>query len=344
MSYSLNQSPLLSILVSDAEVARLFSAEADIAACVSFEVALAAVQAEFGIVPTATAKAIALALADYEPKPAKFAAALARDGVLVPSLVAALRKLLPTTHAVHLHHGATSQDVVDTSLMLRASVAAEKVEESLIASLAQLRLLDQKFCGRKLMGHTRMQRAIEIKVSDKLAVWQAGLAAAQVTLKSLRFPLQLSGPVGTYKNQKLKRALANTLGLHHLTHSWQAERSPVLALGNACVQLSGICGKIGQDIALMAQNELSEVKLSGGGASSAMAHKQNPVKAEVLVSLARFNAVQISGLHHSMVHELERSGAAWTLEWVLLPQIIVTAATSARCAVELLSSIESLGN
>jgi 3-carboxy-cis,cis-muconate cycloisomerase len=72
----------------------------------------------------------------------------------------------------------------------------------------------------------------------------------------------------------------------------------------------------------MAQNEMAEIALAGGGASSAMAHKQNPVQAEVLVSLARFNAVQLSGLHQALVHEQERSGAAWTLEWLILPQML----------------------
>ena len=68
--------------------------------------------------------------------------------------------------------------------------------------------------------------------------------------------------------------------------------------------------------------EIGEIELSGAGGSSAMAHKQNPVLAEVLVTLARFNAVQVSGLHQALVHEQERSGAAWTLEWMILPQML----------------------
>ncbi len=99
---------------------------------------------------------------------------------------------------------------------------------------------------------------------------------------------------------------------------WQNQRARIAELAGLFSLISGSPGKIGQDIALLAQAG-DEIELAGGGGSSAMPHKQNPVAAEALVSLARFNAVQLSGIHQSLVHEQERSGAAWTLEWLLLP-------------------------
>ncbi|MBL4647044.1 MAG: 3-carboxy-cis,cis-muconate cycloisomerase, partial [Rhizobiales bacterium] len=90
-------------------------------------------------------------------------------------------------------------------------------------------------------------------------------------------------------------------------------------------------------------NEIAEISLDGGGGSSAMAHKKNPVKAEALVTLARFNAVQISAIHQSMVHEQERSGAAWTLEWMIMPQICVACGAALRTALTLVSEIKQLG-
>ena len=83
--------------------------------------------------------------------------------------------------------------------------------------------------------------------------------------------------------------------------------------------------------------------MSGGGKSSAMPHKQNPVLAELLVALARYNATQVSGMHHALIHEQERSGAAWTLEWMILPSMVATTTTALRSAGSLLGSIESLG-
>ena len=85
------------------------------------------------------------------------------------------------------------------------------------------------------------------------------------------------------------------------------------------------------------------IALSGGGGSSAMPHKQNPVHAESLVAIARFNATQVAGMHHALVHEQERSGAAWALEWMILPQMTVATGAALRLADELLGSIERIG-
>ena len=74
-----------------------------------------------------------------------------------------------------------------------------------------------------------------------------------------------------------------------------------------------------------------------------MAHKQNPVLAEVLVTLARFNAVQVSGLHHGLIHEQERSGAAWTLEWMILPQMLNATGTALVHAQSMLDAVKRIG-
>ena len=86
-----------------------------------------------------------------------------------------------------------------------------------------------------------------------------------------------------------------------------------------------------------------EIELKGGGGSSAMPHKQNPVAAETLVTLARFNATQLSGMHQALVHEQERSGSAWTLEWLILPQMAIAAAGALRLANTLVEQIETIG-
>ena len=108
--------------------------------------------------------------------------------------------------------------------------------------------------------------------------------------------------------------------------------------------VTGSLGKIGQDIALLAQNEIGDVTVAGAGRSSAMHHKQNPVLAEILVTLARFNATQISAMHHALVHEQERSGAAWTLEWMILPQMLNAAGTALVHAEALLGSVRRIGS
>ncbi len=93
----------------------------------------------------------------------------------------------------------------------------------------------------------------------------------------------------------------------------------------------------------MSQQGIGEIRLSGTGVSSAMPHKQNPVRAELLVTLAAFNATQLAGVHHSLIHEQERSGAAWALEWMVLPSMLTTTGRALNVAVELCASIGDLG-
>jgi 3-carboxy-cis,cis-muconate cycloisomerase len=113
---------------------------------------------------------------------------------------------------------------------------------------------------------------------------------------------------------------------------WHVERDALAEFAAWTSLVAGSLGKIGTDVAIMAQNEIGEVKLAEGGGSSAMPHKSNPVRAEALVALARFNAALLGAHHQALVHENERSGAAWTLEWLVLPQMVVAAAAGLRHA------------
>ena len=94
------------------------------------------------------------------------------------------------------------------------------------------------------------------------------------------------------------------------------------------------------DVALLAQSEVHAITLAHGGGSSAMAHKSNPVAAETLVALARFNAGLAGTLQQAMVHEYERSGAAWTLEWLTLPPMLETTGASLLTTQRLLEQIQ----
>ena len=141
------------------------------------------------------------------------------------------------------------------------------------------------------------------------------------------------------KGDLVAKFLAQKLDLG-LAPSWHSGRDPIVAFGSLLSLISGSLGKIGADVALLAQNEVGAITLAGGGGSSAMAHKSNPVKAEVLVSLARFNAGLAGALHQALVHENERSGAAWTLEWLVLPQMLAATGAGLRLAREMLGQME----
>ncbi|RWN32081.1 MAG: 3-carboxy-cis,cis-muconate cycloisomerase [Mesorhizobium sp.] len=342
--------PLLSALLGDEEAARHFSVEAEIEAMLAFEQALSQAEADNGIISKDAGAAIVAALGTFRPDTALLRAGVAKDGVMVPELVRQIRAAVGEPHGRKVHFGATSQDVIDTGLMLRLKPAAEHLCLLLTETILRLVSLQERFGSRALTGMTRMQKAIQIKVQDRVAAWQGPLQRHQEKLpeQSRRLlVVQFGGAAGTLeklgdKGKAVRAALAVRLGLGDAPQ-WQNQRDALADFAGWLSLLTGSLGKFGQDIALMAQDG-TEIKLSGGGGSSTMPHKQNPVKAEALVALARFNATQLAGLHHALVHEQERSGAAWTLEWLLLPQMVVATAASLRLAAELAAQVESLGH
>lgn len=349
MTASVFDHPFLSGLLGDEEIATFFSAEADIRAMLSFEAALAKAQAEHGIVSKDEAARIADVCGNFLPDVLALRRATATDGVVVPELIRQLRKAIGGDAAEKLHFAATSQDVIDTSLMLRLTWVCRLLCGRLDKLRAALEEINRTWGSNPLMAQTRMQAAIAITVSDRVITWSAPLASYEDRLERMAvvsFPLQFGGAAGTLeklgdKAGTVRAALAEHLGLADHPQ-WQSQRTTIADLAHILSLISGSLGKFGQDIALLAQAG-GEIELSGGGGSSAMPHKQNPVAAEALVSVARFNAVQLSGIHQSMVHEQERSGAAWTLEWMILPQMAIACGASLRLASTLVGQIKRLG-
>jgi 3-carboxy-cis,cis-muconate cycloisomerase len=346
MTTSAFDHPFLSGLLGDSEVGAYFSVEADVRAMLAFEAALAKAEATHGVIPADAAERISTICSEFAPDILSLRTATARDGVVVADLVRQLRDAVGGDLAKSVHVGATSQDVIDTSLMLRMKAVALVFSTRLSAVVDLFDQLDRSFGGDALMGRTRMQAAVPITVSDRVRAWSAPLRAYIDRLTEQRFPLQFGGAAGTLeklgdKAAEVRADLAQELGLAD-EQQWQSQREPVADFANLLSLISGSLGKFGQDIALLAQAG-EEIELAGGGGSSAMAHKQNPVAAEALVALARFNATQLAGIHQSLVHEQERSGAAWTLEWLILPQMVMATAASLRLAQELAANIRRIG-
>ncbi len=336
MSVSVFDHPWLSALLGDDEIAHHFRPEAELDAMMIVEAALARVQADLGIISADAGRSIAAALANYRPDPAALSAGTARDGVVVPEWVDQIRHVVGPRHARDVHFGATSQDIVDTALILRLKPILSALETRLTEMESRLTRFGQKIGARPLQAYTRMQPALPMTWADKIGAWRAPLSRHRDRLRELKprlLVVQFGGPAGTLdkfgdKGPALVAALAKALELGAPDAAWHSARDSIAELAGWLSLVTGSLGKIGQDVALLAQ--MGTVALAGGGRSSAMPHKNNPVAAEILVALARFNATQLSGVHHALVHEQERSGAAWTLEWMLLPQMVV--ATGAALA------------
>ncbi|MDI6025004.1 3-carboxy-cis,cis-muconate cycloisomerase [Corticibacterium sp. UT-5YL-CI-8] len=349
MSISAFEHPFLSGLAGDSEVAVLLGAQAEIDAMLAFETALAEVEAEHGVIPDAAALAIAATLTGFTADFDALKAGTARDGVVIPEFVKQMRSAVVAPHAEHVHFGATSQDVIDTALILRLKRVVALLDQRLASLEAGFESLSDRFGQSALMGHTRMQAAIPITVADRVESWRAPIARSRERLSHSAKHLlvvQFGGAAGTLeklgtKGPAVRASLAARLGLDDAPQ-WQSQRDRIADFANLLALITGSLGKFGQDVALLAQMG-GEIRLTGGGGSSAMPHKQNPVPAELLVTLARYNAVQLSGMHQAMVHEQERSGAAWTLEWLILPQMVMATGAATLAGLDLIESIASLG-
>ena len=338
--------PILSSLFGDAETARHFSVEAEVEAMLRFEAALALAQAEVGLIPDEAASRIAERCENFRADVASLAQAFARDGVVVPGLVKALRAHVGGDAAPYTHYRATSQDVVDSSLVLRLQPALAVFENRIAALISRLQMIVAQQGAVVLMGRTRMQRALPITVADKLRPWREPLVRDLqrfAELKPRLLVVQFGGAVGDRagldgKAEPMVEALARRLDLR-AGPCWHVERDAVGELAGWLSLTSATLGKIGADVCLMAQNEIGEVRLAESGGSSAMPHKANPVKAEALVAMARFNAALVAAVHQALPHENERSGASWSLEWLTLPQMMVATGAALKVALKLCAGL-----
>lgn len=346
---SVFEHPWLGGLFGDDEAAALWSPEAQLGHFRAFEAALARALEQSGQVPSGHGAAAATVIETADIDLQGLAQGTATDGLPIPNLVKQLRAAAGDYRAA-VHTGATSQDVMDTALSLTLKALTDILQLRLKDLDATLAGLTQSQGTNALMGRTRMQAALPITAGDRLASWRQPLATHIAALEGLRPQverLQLGGAVGTRRDfgeagPQIAAQIAKALGLHD-GPVWHTDRTGVAAYAGCLSLITGSLGKIGQDVALMAQQGIDEVTLAAGGGSSAMPHKSNPVLAELLVTLARFNATQLSGVHHALVHEQERSGAAWMLEWMILPQMSVTTARALSASQALCAQIRAVG-
>ncbi|MEM9279769.1 MAG: 3-carboxy-cis,cis-muconate cycloisomerase [Pseudomonadota bacterium] len=350
MSFTPYNAPLLSGLLGDMEIAAHFSVKADIAAMLKFESMLAKAQVETGLISEDHAKDIAATCDGFEPDMKALQQGSAQDGMAVPEFIQQLRGACDREVAASLHFGSTSQDVVDTSLTMRLVEVNRILQARLTGVTEELASLEKRYGERELMARTRMQAALPVNVADRLQQWHRPIKqhlASFGDIKSNLHVVQLGGPVGTLSKMRdngpeIRAKLAELLELNDPGEVWHTDRARLNAYCNWLCGLCGCLGKLGQDAALMAQNGIEEISFDDAGSSSAMAHKRNPIKAEMLVTIARFAATLNAGMQHNMIHEQERSGAAWTFEWLIIPQLCVATGASLRNADTLLKSITNI--
>jgi 3-carboxy-cis,cis-muconate cycloisomerase len=325
------------------------SDEAWFRALLEVEAALARAAAGLGLVPTTAADAVTAACADPGRLDLATVVAKAADaGNPVPPLVRVLRDAVGERDAVAVHVGATSQDILDTALMLLARNAISAVDEDLAAAAAAAAELAERHRDDVVMGRTLMQQALPTTVGLKAAGWLSGLDGARLRLAEVvaSLPVQYGGAVGTLAGGRgsgvaLRSALAVELGLADAPVAWHTVRLPIADLAGALGAAAGVVASVAVDIVLMAQSEVAEVAeiSESRGGSSAMPHKNNPVAAISARACARRAPGLVATLFAAMEQEHERAAGAWHSEWPTTTDLLTTVGSASSWLAESLASL-----
>lgn len=337
--------PLLAGIFARGPAAAAVSSGVLLGALLDVEAALAGAWGRAGVIPQEAADAIVTAC-----RPDGFdVAALGREAAFhaqpVVGLVRALREAVGPLHAEYVHRGATSQDILDTALMLIARRAMSALIDDLTAVAARAAELAQQHAGLPVLGRTLLQAAFPTTFGLKAAGWMAGVDGAIARLADLRdrgLAVQLGGPVGSLDAPDVVVSLASDLGLAAPSLPWHADRRRPAELAAALGVAAGTVAKIARDVTLLAQSEVGEVSeaSSGRGGSSSMPHKHNPVAAISALACAQRTPGIVATMLAAMVGEHERAAGAWQAEWETLTELIVLTGSAAAWVRDSLTGLQ----
>jgi 3-carboxy-cis,cis-muconate cycloisomerase len=319
-----------------------FAAPAFLRAMLAFERALAEAEAAEGVIPNASAVAIATACEridldiDELVREAKRSATLAVP--FVKALVAEV-SLVSKRAATHVHVAATSQDVLDTATALCLGTCLEEADRVLEATVRALARRAREHRATPMLGRTLMQPALPITAGLKIARWATALAQDRERIAQARargLAVQFGGPVGALeplgaKGPAVRRRMASQLGLADAP-AWHAHRNAWVDLLDRVGQGVLTSGKIARDVSLLAQPEVGEMLEAlpqpGVGASSSMPHKRNPVACVRALAAATRMPGLLATLHAAGIAENERALGGWQAELALVPEIASALGTS----------------
>src|SRR5690554_4480261 len=322
--------------------------EALVEAMLAFELALAEVQEARGAMPEGTCKTMRDLLSQHTFDLKRLAEGVASGGNAAIPFVKLGRAALPDALKRYWHMGATSQDVIDSALMLllkpRLAALDALLQRCRIAAIT----LMQRHAATVMVGRTLMQQALPITFGVKVAHWAIGLEQARRRLLQVELPVQFGGAVGIHSGWDelgldFMDALAKRLDLDSPVLPWHTDRLPIHALGTALDATMGAAEKLALDIALLTQTEVAEVSepaAPGMGESSSMPHKRNPVRCAMIRGAARQVHGLVSVLLNATAQPLERGLGEWHAEWAPLIDSLLLLEGALEQAAVLLEGLE----
>lgn len=327
-------SPVLGALYGTDAMRTIMSEMSFLQRMLDVEAALARAQARLGIVPPEAAATITeAARAERLDLPA-LAAATRNTGYPVVGLVKQLTALAGPDAGRWTHWGATTQDIMDSAVVLQLRDALALIRTDLIATNQGFAQMARTHCGTVMAGRTHLQHALPVTFGYKVAVWLSPLITMverldQLLPRALR--LQFGGAAGTLaslgeQGLAVHEELARELSLPPADITWHAARDGLAEVTTFCGLLCGALSKIATDVMLMMQTELAEVNephVTGRGGSSTMPQKRNPISCEYILAQSRGVHALAGQMLSAMAQDLERGTGPWQTEPLVLGQALV---------------------
>jgi 3-carboxy-cis,cis-muconate cycloisomerase len=314
------------------------------------EAALARAEARANLIPTEDAEAIAGACRAENFDIAAIGRDAAATGNPVVPLVRALSEAVGGSAAGHVHHGATSQDIIDTAATLVARRALVPLLEDLEAAAEAAAELAETHRHTLMAGRTLLQQALPTTFGLKAAMWMSGLDGAWARLARVHglLPPQLGGAVGTLASLgadglAVAEYFYEELGMRSFQpFPWHTDRTRIADLAGALGTAAGAIAKPARDVILLAQAEVGEVHegTPGAGGSSTLPQKRNPIAAVSAVACAQPAPALVASLLGSMAHEHERAAGSWHAEWRPLTDLLRTVGSAASWVRECLENLQ----
>ena len=334
-----------------ARVDALFAETAALSRYLQVEVALAQTEAALSIIPEDAAQAIVANAILENIDRERYRQDFETVGFPIVGLVRQLTELVPNGLGEYVHWGATTQDIIDTGLVLALREVVAWTEEALDTISGKLVRMADEHSHTLMIGRSQMQHAVPITFGYKAAGWLTALMRHQRRLSELRprlLQVQFGGAVGTLaalhpEGPAVRHGLAERLGLEEPAISWHTHRDSLCEFMTFFGLLTGSLAKIATDIMLLAQTEVAEVHepaTKGRGVSSTMPQKRNPILSQQIIVAARLTRAQVASMLEAMVQDHERGSATWQMEWTLIPDTVAHALSALEHTLELIDGLQ----
>lgn len=312
------------------EMREIFSDKNTVQTFLDIEKTLAKVQGDLGIIPQEASKLIQSVCIIENIDIQKYQKEVSHAGFPIVPLLNQIVEKANNKLVEYIHFGATTQDIMDTAVVLQIKAAFEIIENDLEMLIEQLSITAKEHINTLMVGRSQLQQALPITFGYKTANWLSSIKRHQQRLAEIRprvLVLQFGGAVGTLASlkedgYKVQAGLSKALGLKMPEMAWHTSRDTLAETISFLGLITGSLAKMATDILLMTQTEvgeLSEPSASGRGESSTMPQKKNPILSQKIIVSAKMVKQQVASMLEAMVQDHERASGPWAQEWLIVP-------------------------